>query len=95
VRAGVSDFVFLHEGRFYALELKALGGKPPTEEQQSFISDVNNAGGFAVCATGLDLAIKCLEAWGLVKGKAVTFEQIGEAAARVVNRIGRKKEEAA
>jgi hypothetical protein len=70
VRAGVSDFVFLYDGRFYALELKAIGGGNPTEEQQKFIADVNAAGGFAVCAKGLDLALKVLEAWGLVKGAA-------------------------
>lgn len=68
VRAGVSDFVFLHDGRFYALELKADGGKP-TEAQQAFLDDVNKAGGFSVCADGLDRAIGCLETWGLLKGK--------------------------
>lgn len=67
VRAGVSDFVFLHKGLFYALELKAAGGKP-TEAQQSFMDDVNRAGGFACYVAGLDTALKVLEAWGLVKG---------------------------
>jgi hypothetical protein len=69
VRAGVSDFVFLYDGRFYALELKAIGGKP-TEAQQQFMDDVNKAGGYALCVAGLDLALKVLRAWGLLRGEA-------------------------
>ena len=67
VRAGVSDFVFLNKGLFYALELKVPGGRP-TEEQLRFIDDVNKAGGFACVAAGLDTAIKVLETWGLIRG---------------------------
>ena len=93
VRAGVSDFVFLHDGKFFALELKAPKGKP-TEAQLAFLDDVNKAGGFSVCADGLDRALACLEDWGLLKGKS-TFEPIGKAAERVVARIGPRKEEAA
>lgn len=92
VRAGVSDFVFLHGGKFYALELKAGAGKP-TEDQLAFIADVNNAGGFAAWASGLDRALACLEAWGLLKGVS-TFESIGVVASRVVEKIGKKKEAA-
>lgn len=66
VRAGVSDFVFVHKGRFYALELKAEGGRP-TEHQIQFLQDVNRAGGFSVCADSYDRAIGCLETWGLLR----------------------------
>ena len=69
VRAGVSDLILLREGNFYALELKAPGGRP-TESQLEFLSDVQRAGGYSVCAEGLDEAICCLEHWGLLKGKA-------------------------
>lgn len=89
VRAGVSDFVFLRDGKFYALELKAGAGKP-TEDQLKFISDVNDAGGFAAWASGLDRALACLEAWGLLKGTS-TFEPVSAAAERVVAKIGKKE----
>ena len=54
VRAGVSDLIFLHLGRAFALELKADTNKNrPSEEQMQFISDFNAAGGFACSAKGL------------------------------------------
>lgn len=67
VRAGVSDIVALHKGRFFALELKVPGGQP-TELQLEFISAVRANGGFACVAEGLDQAISALEMWGLVRG---------------------------
>ncbi len=69
VRAGVADLCILHDGRFYALELKAPGNRS-TEAQIKFRDDVNAAGGFAAEAAGVDAAIRCLEAWGLLKGRA-------------------------
>ena len=72
-RAGVSDLVFLHDGKFFALELKIEGGKP-TEEQRAFIDDVNIAGGCATWAEGLDRALRILECWGLLKGQAAMRE---------------------
>lgn len=67
VRAGVSDILALHEGKFFALELKAPGGRP-TEEQLRFIGDVRANGGFTCVAEGLDQALRALEMWGLVRG---------------------------
>lgn len=69
VRAGVSDVIALHLGRFFALELKAEDGRP-TEAQMQFILDVNAAGGFASIASGLDQALRVLETWGLLRGAA-------------------------
>lgn len=69
VRAGVSDIVALHKGMFYALELKAPGGRP-TEAQLEFISDVRANGGFTCVAEGLNEALGALEMWGLVRGVA-------------------------
>jgi hypothetical protein len=69
VRAGVSDIVALYDGKFFALELKAPGGRP-TESQLEFIADVERAGGFTCIAEGLDEAIKALENWGLLRGVA-------------------------
>jgi hypothetical protein len=67
VRSGVSDLVFLHHGRFFALELKAPGGRS-TEAQIKFRDDVNRAGGFATEAVGIDSALRCLEQWNLLCG---------------------------
>ena len=76
--AGVSDILAVapavcHCGapiaRFYALELKAEGGRP-TIEQLEFINKINAAGGYGAVALGLDAALSCLEAWKLLVGKA-------------------------
>jgi hypothetical protein len=69
VKRGVSDLIFLHDGKFYALELKAEG-RTPTAEQLEFIDRVNAAGGFACWCAGLDRALAVLERWGLLKGRA-------------------------
>lgn len=69
VRAGVSDLVMLHDGKFFALELKAPGGRP-SAAQLEFIADVEAAGGFTCIAEGLNEALKAIEAWGLVRGVA-------------------------
>lgn len=66
VKAGVSDLILLHEGRFYALELKVLKGKE-TEAQCQFSVDVIMSGGIAWCARGLDEALSVLEQWGLLR----------------------------
>lgn len=67
VRAGVSDLILLHRGKFFALELKAAGGRP-TLEQIRFLGDVERAEGFTAMPAGLDAAIATLESWGLLRG---------------------------
>ena len=69
VRAGVSDIVAVHNGKIFALELKAPGGTV-TEAQLEFLSDMERAGAYTCCAEGLDAALKTIEAWGLVRGVA-------------------------
>lgn len=69
VVAGVPDVIAIHEGRVYALELKAEGGRP-TPKQLEAVAAIRNAGGFAVVCEGLDRAIRCLETWGLLRGVA-------------------------
>jgi len=66
VRAGVSDFIFVHQGKIYALELKADGGRA-SEAQMKFLHDIDAAGAFTAMPTGLDAALATIEAWGLVK----------------------------
>lgn len=70
VRAGVSDLILLHQGRAYALELKAAGGKP-TPAQKQFCADFYAAGGTSCVVFGVDQAIETLERWGLLR-RAVT-----------------------
>lgn len=68
VKAGVSDLIFLHQGRFFALELKADKGRT-TPAQREFIESVKLAGGSGEVAHGLDNALKVLENWGLLQGR--------------------------
>ncbi len=69
VRAGASDLLLWHDGKSFALELKAPGGRA-TDAQLAFLSDMEAAGAFCCIAEGLDRALKVLEAWGLLRGKA-------------------------
>jgi hypothetical protein len=69
VRAGVSDVLILHDQKFFALELKAPGGRA-SAAQLEFIADIENAGGFTCIAEGVDAAIAALERWQLLRGRA-------------------------
>jgi hypothetical protein len=68
VSTGVADICTVHGGKFYALELKAPGGRSTTA-QIAFQDAINTAGGFATEAVGLDVAIRCLETWGVLRGR--------------------------
>jgi len=69
VVAGVPDVIVIHQGRVYALELKAPGGRA-TDKQLATIAALEAAGAFTCIAEGLDRAMACLERWGLLKGHA-------------------------
>jgi hypothetical protein len=69
VKAGVPDIIAIHEGKVFVLELKTDTGRP-TEAQLAAIDAINRAGGFARIANGLDAALRCLEAWKILRGKA-------------------------
>ena len=56
-------------GIFHALELKTEIGRT-SEAQLEFINKINATGGYATVAQGLDAALRCLEAWKLLVGKA-------------------------
>ncbi len=68
VRAGTSDLLLWHQGKAFALELKAPGGRA-TESQLAFLSDMERAGAYTCLAEGLDRALKVLETWGLLRGR--------------------------
>jgi hypothetical protein len=69
VKPGVPDVFAVHNGRCFALELKAEGGRA-TDKQLEAIAALREAGAFTAIAEGLDRAIACLEAWGLLRGRA-------------------------
>ena len=66
LRAGVSDLVFLHEGIFYALELKSKG-KKPSSAQFAFLDAVRMAGGIDFWTDDLDKALRWLEQFKLIR----------------------------
>lgn len=66
---GVPDIIILHNGRFFAIELKAENGKPPTAAQMECVSRINACGGVATICRGLDAALKTLEIWGILRGR--------------------------
>jgi hypothetical protein len=53
----------------FALELKRPGGRL-SEAQLEFLARFNDAGGHSAVAEGLDRALACLEAWGLLSGRS-------------------------
>ena len=67
VKAGVPDVIAIHQGRTYALELKAEGGRV-TEKQLATMATMNMAGATCEVAIGLDEALATLERWGLLRG---------------------------
>jgi len=75
VVAGVPDVIAVHNSRCFALELKAEGGRA-TDKQLACIAALREAGAFTCIAEGLDRAIACLEAWGLLRGHVVTHGQV-------------------
>ena len=66
VLAGASDILAWHNGNSFALELKAEGGRP-ADAQLEFMARFNKAGGHSAIAEGIDRALACLEAWGLLR----------------------------
>jgi hypothetical protein len=68
VTAGVPDVIAIHDGRYYAMEIKADGGRP-TPKQLQAIAAMEAAGAYTCIAEGLDRALAVLEAWGLLRGQ--------------------------
>jgi len=67
-RAGLPDVMVLHNGRLFCLELKREGGRA-TDKQLATIAALREAGAFTCIAEGLDRALACLSAWGLLRGR--------------------------
>ena len=67
--AGVPDVFAVHNGRCFAMEIKAEGGRA-TDKQLACIAALREAGAFTCIAEGLDRALDVLESWGLLRGRA-------------------------
>jgi hypothetical protein len=75
VVAGVPDVIAIHNGRVFAMEIKAEGGRA-TDKQLACIAALREAGAFTCIAEGLDRAVAVLESWQLLRGHVVTHGQV-------------------
>jgi hypothetical protein len=69
VTSGVPDVIAIKDGRTYALELKAEGGKL-TEAQEHVLIKLCEAGADVAVVHGIDQALAQLEGWGLLRGRS-------------------------
>jgi len=60
------DLLILYQGRLYALELKTVHGRL-TATQSETQERMRAAGATVTTAGGIDAALECLEAWGLLR----------------------------
>jgi hypothetical protein len=65
--AGLPDVMVLHQGRLFCLELKREGGRA-TDKQLAALAAMEAAGAYCCIAEGLVAALRCLEAWGILRG---------------------------
>src|SRR5262245_46461571 len=68
-RAGLPDVMVLRDGRLFCIELKTEGGRV-SDKQLETMAALSEAGAFTCVAVGLDRALACLEAWGLLRGRS-------------------------
>jgi hypothetical protein len=71
VISGTPDIIAIHQGRCFALELKAEGGRA-TDKQLACIAAMRAAGAITAIAVGLDHALATLENWGLLRKAPLT-----------------------
>jgi len=69
VVAGVPDVIAIHNGRVFAMELKAEGGRA-SDKQLATMAALREAGAIVAVAIGLDEALRKLEHFGLLRGRA-------------------------
>jgi hypothetical protein len=67
---GIPDVLALKDGRLFALELKADRGRLTPVQATAHVL-LRQAGATINTAVGLDAAIRQLETWGLLRGKAI------------------------
>lgn len=69
VKAGVPDLLAVREGRLFAVELKAPGGRV-SDAQREMLAALEAAGVATAVAYGLDEALATLESWCLLRPSA-------------------------
>jgi hypothetical protein len=69
VLSGVPDVIAVKNGRAYGLELKMPDGRI-SETQRDTMAAMTAAGATVAVAYGIDQAIRQLEAWELLRGRA-------------------------
>lgn len=79
VKAGIPDVLALRDGRLYALELKALGGRL-SPAQTEMLDQLRAAGAETAVAVGLDEALAVLSRWGLLRGSSAAQSQVKQPA---------------
>ena len=67
VTAGVPDLLLWHQGRSYALELKAEAGRV-SQSQADMLGRLERAGVLTAVCHGLNPALATLEGWQLLRG---------------------------
>jgi hypothetical protein len=67
--SGLPDLFLVRDGRLYALELKSEGGRT-SDAQLEVLDKLRQAGAMVTVAAGIDAALRTLENWGLLKGRA-------------------------
>lgn len=68
VKPGVHDFLIVHAGRIYGLELKRAG-ETPTSDQWHFGRMIGSTGGEWACVDSFAGAVQQLEAWNILRIK--------------------------
>lgn len=68
--AGVADLIILHQGRAYALEIKAKGGKQ-SPAQAAFEADCAAAGVPYACVDNIAAALTVLHDWAVIRRMTV------------------------
>jgi hypothetical protein len=67
VRPGTPDLILIKEGKSFALELKATGGRLSPAQHEAH-DELRRAGAEVATAVGIDDAIGELEQWQLLRG---------------------------
>jgi VRR-NUC domain len=67
--AGVPDTIWIKDGRVFAIELKAPGGRL-SDVQLATMAEMREAGAVVAVATGIDEALCKLENLGLLRGRS-------------------------
>jgi hypothetical protein len=67
--AGIPDMLWIKNGRVFALEIKAPGGRL-SPNQVCTLAAMEDAGVCTAVAYGVDDALAALEAWGMLRGRS-------------------------